>query len=974
MQGDFSRFTHKPRKRYTGVLRQQGRVDLDADWNEQIAIQEYLARSAAEDVIGRTGVPKERGGFQISGSTPDFMISPGRIYVDGILCELETRSPGERITYTNQPDHPNPPRIEPSNGRTDLVYLDVWKRHITAIEDPDIREVALGGPDTTTRLQTVAQVKVLMNVGNVQCDDSFDLWDKLTKRQAGGLTAEEAVASDVSDLCIVRPGAGYRGLENRLYRVEIHKPGRRGQATFKWSRDNGSVTFAVAEAAGARDLKLSRLGRDRILSVGPGDWIEILDDEKELRGEPGPLLQVESVDEAQRIISLEGEVPELGSHAKVRRWDVEDGEIATAAGPIVLEDGVQVRFSDGDFRTGDYWTFAARVETGKVERLDDAPPQGVAHHYCRLALVTWTSSDPSIRDCRPEFPSLTELIGLAKEPGIVVNSVRKHSTGETLGNESTIAPNDLLAGLDVACSEEVDDDFIRHFSCFLTLETPEIVTKSTQVTAPTGEKPTGAPATGLISAAHLPQHAQTESAQQQETEPSKSPKEAGSTQSTGIMGVLAGAAQTGLGGGAGAQSPTSSQQSQQAPATVPSATPSAAQGQPVFQIARNVVQQAQTAEHTPATGAILTIPQTRLAQLAPREDKVIIGYRPLVLDADREVDGTTVRWKLKSKDQVQWITERLSELPGSRPRRLLARLTLSGNFIRSEDRYLDGDTFGGAPFPSGDGRRGGDFVMWFWVVPFILMARPIPPPPPEEEFDTADTATVKAGNVWRLTVGLNRPAPLSGAVVSLTSSNPTVAAVPPSIVVPPGSTSATVDVSTTAVPSLTTVFVNASRGAVTKTTTLRVDPTLGPLLKVNGVRFVRTGASTATTKPVVVKKVENPSEPVKIKSSAGADAIDVDFINGPPGIETVRAQETFEVISVKPPGHLKGSIVSLAPMGVRFTVRPHLQTLPKGTYDVVLKGGIKSVEGRPLDGEPGTKFPSGNNVEGGNFFFHLVVE
>ena len=32
-----------------------------------------------------------------------------------------------------------------------LIYLDVWERHITAIEDDRIRESALGGPDTATR-------------------------------------------------------------------------------------------------------------------------------------------------------------------------------------------------------------------------------------------------------------------------------------------------------------------------------------------------------------------------------------------------------------------------------------------------------------------------------------------------------------------------------------------------------------------------------------------------------------------------------------------------------------------------------------------------------------------------------------------------------------------------------------------------------------------------------------------------------
>ena len=41
-----------------------------------------------------------------------------------------------------------------------MVYLDVWERHITALEDDDIREKALGGPDTATRTKVVWQVKI----------------------------------------------------------------------------------------------------------------------------------------------------------------------------------------------------------------------------------------------------------------------------------------------------------------------------------------------------------------------------------------------------------------------------------------------------------------------------------------------------------------------------------------------------------------------------------------------------------------------------------------------------------------------------------------------------------------------------------------------------------------------------------------------------------------------------------------------
>ena len=70
---------------------QQGRVQLDADWNEQVDIAAYLDETTRVDVIGRCGIPVNAAGFEV-GPTPDGLdlaLSPGRAYVDGILCELD---------------------------------------------------------------------------------------------------------------------------------------------------------------------------------------------------------------------------------------------------------------------------------------------------------------------------------------------------------------------------------------------------------------------------------------------------------------------------------------------------------------------------------------------------------------------------------------------------------------------------------------------------------------------------------------------------------------------------------------------------------------------------------------------------------------------------------------------------------------------------------------------------------------------
>src|SRR6266545_4932298 len=92
MRGDFSRETFAPEKHLAGLLIQQGRVPIDADPNEQLAIQHHRDYTEAEDVIGPCGAPKHDAGFLVQ-PTPDgqdLIIAPGRFYVHGRMCELES--------------------------------------------------------------------------------------------------------------------------------------------------------------------------------------------------------------------------------------------------------------------------------------------------------------------------------------------------------------------------------------------------------------------------------------------------------------------------------------------------------------------------------------------------------------------------------------------------------------------------------------------------------------------------------------------------------------------------------------------------------------------------------------------------------------------------------------------------------------------------------------------------------------------
>lgn len=61
MKGDFTRLTFDRKKHYRGVLMQQGRVQLDSDWNEQVQIAEHRYSTFLGDFVGQSGAPADNG-------------------------------------------------------------------------------------------------------------------------------------------------------------------------------------------------------------------------------------------------------------------------------------------------------------------------------------------------------------------------------------------------------------------------------------------------------------------------------------------------------------------------------------------------------------------------------------------------------------------------------------------------------------------------------------------------------------------------------------------------------------------------------------------------------------------------------------------------------------------------------------------------------------------------------------------------
>jgi hypothetical protein len=304
-------------------------------------------------------------------------------------------------TFLHQPDYvPTDDELKAlknlsSDGKL-LVYLDVWERHVSFVQNPWIRELALGGPDTCVRSQLLAQIKIAADLdmlplirgsGGTTSIPVFKsaLEDQYQPYNRGWLRARlKPVDTSNPDPCMCHPDARYRGAENQLYRVEIHFPGQAPSSTtattvdvapaaaaggssstptFKWSRNNGSDVYPVISVTGAEVL-LDSVGRDVRSTLKSGDWVELLDDVIILQGKPGQLLQVSEVSAQDRRVTLVAASPVQFAakdpnhpHPLLRRWDQKDPAtggtssglpMTEAATPqtdpwIDLEDGIQIQ-------------------------------------------------------------------------------------------------------------------------------------------------------------------------------------------------------------------------------------------------------------------------------------------------------------------------------------------------------------------------------------------------------------------------------------------------------------------------------------------------------------------------------------------------------------------------------------------------------------------------------------------------------
>lgn len=480
MGADIERESIDPKSNFISrCLHHQGSVLLSSDLNEHGAIFQYYLRQFIIDLVGESWRAKEDE-FLIQFSNERLQITKGNFYIHGILCAnpkdcfYDGNNTKEREI---QPYSPPPESVDAGKKLSDLsfiVYLECWERHVNSIQRPEIKEIALGGADTSSRMEIAWQVRVLTedqlkeNIAPIM--NALQELQKL-KGENGKPSVEETnlskqtinsiladtdkgiikdkgqkildaldiarpslrvwakKPSDANEPCSISADSKYRGFENQLYRVEIHEPGASPNSTFKWSRENASVTFKIlpdsidytgGKEPGKITLTIEKLGPDRRYGLCVGDWVELTSNAIEFGQQVLPLARVTNIDAnlGDLILSIVTGGTTTSETIKkctmLRRWDQNalinninaDGTIKIQESTrndydkedwILLEHGIKVQFQPGgNYRHGDYWLIPARVSSGDImwpqienggELVPDkCPPNGIKRYRAILGV------------------------------------------------------------------------------------------------------------------------------------------------------------------------------------------------------------------------------------------------------------------------------------------------------------------------------------------------------------------------------------------------------------------------------------------------------------------------------------------------------------------------------------------------------------------------------------------------------------
>jgi len=464
---DVSRLMTDPRKHYAGVRMQQGRVLTDEDFNEASILDDEELRRTRLHAIGAYGapgagfVPKD---FKLgAGGKLDFTFTKGELYLGGLRLEMSVEETfleqKDWLSFDPAAEAPNPPAA--GTSRVDLAWIETWQQPVTAVEDGELLEVALGGPDTSARWRTMRRIHLAQGVTGATCPEAWaevvagftglgTLTEEFELATDATLTVAFTAPADPGDLCSPATAGGYLGAENQAIRVQMV------DAThFTWGFDNAAPLYRVlVSAKNGQMVKLTfqSVPRDaahwplkgQVVELLP--WSAALPNGQRVAERAGHLCKVAvSYDPDERTLEIDTPTPagfntlwqtrsDLAEffdgsaeerYVYLRVWNRGDDLASPASIPIANGDlghtGLTVTFNNGPLRPDDYWIIAARpaapdvLTPWRLKSLAGAPPNGVKRFRAPLGLIEWTADAQGavtgafIHDCRPPFHPLTRI-------------------------------------------------------------------------------------------------------------------------------------------------------------------------------------------------------------------------------------------------------------------------------------------------------------------------------------------------------------------------------------------------------------------------------------------------------------------------------------------------------------------------------------------------------------------------------------
>lgn len=449
MKTQISRRTFDEKNRYSSIYQQMGRMITDADWNELSDLVKHQLNSALYDVIG-CGVPRDRGAVsQIS--EDEYVLKWGHVYVAGIHGEIRPDHADNLsdFNFAAQADFPAVNNLEVGEHR---LYVDLWERTITQLEDNKLLDPGLKGADTCTRTQVMAQVKSCsLDYDREDIEGDSPLNPCIGKINVNLSVREGQTLSDPCDPCSEELALP-EDIGNFLFRIEVHDVIWSDDAipkiiglTLKWSSENAAEAYAI-------NLKPPGYQSNRwayeFFSGSSDTPAENMTTEKHL----GHHL-MQDFDPSRGILT-DGFKPENApGMSLVRRWDgfavfeldgtdwslsdgydrgrkLSTGYSDTTHGYVDIASDTKINLDKLSFSfsldepialAGDFWIAEVREaihEAGSI-LLDDALPEGIKHHYWLLGKVRVELVDdenvitefvPEGQSCKQiEFPPVTDI-------------------------------------------------------------------------------------------------------------------------------------------------------------------------------------------------------------------------------------------------------------------------------------------------------------------------------------------------------------------------------------------------------------------------------------------------------------------------------------------------------------------------------------------------------------------------------------